>query len=187
MASSLRWTSADLDALPDDGKRYEIIAGELYVSQQPHWQHQFVCLRIGGAFDAWDQQTGAGLALPAPGVIFDDDEDVAPDVVWVSKERFAAIVRDDGKLYGAPELVVEVLSPGTKNERRDREAKLKLYSRRGVREYWIADWRSRQVEVYRHDGTARAFVATYTATDTLTSPLLPGFRCPVGALFADPG
>ena len=64
----------------------------------------------------------------------------APDVVWVSKERLAAVLRRDGKLHGAPDLVIEVLSPGAKNERRDREAKLKLYARRGVREYWIINW-----------------------------------------------
>jgi Uma2 family endonuclease len=80
-------------------------------------------------------------------------------------------------------LVVEVLSPGGTNERRDREAKLKLYSRRGVLEYWIVDWRTQQIEVYRREQLALRLVATLYATDTLTSPFLPGFVCQVATLF----
>jgi Uma2 family endonuclease len=76
-----------------------------------------------------------------------------------------------------------VLSPGDKNERRDREVKRKLYSRRGVEEYWIADWRSRAIEVYRsEDGELRS-VATLREGDALETALLPGFRLPVEALF----
>ena len=78
---------------------------------------------------------------------------------------------------------VEILSPGAANERRDREAKLKLYSRRGVLEYWIVDWQARQVEVYRREELALRLVATLYATDTLASPLLPGFACEVATLF----
>ena len=78
----------------------------------------------------------------------------APDVVWVSRERLSSVLAEDGKLHGAPDLVVEVLSPGPVNERRDREAKLKLYSQRGVREYWIVDWRQRKLEAYRRQEAA---------------------------------
>jgi len=86
-------------------------------------------------------------------------------------------------LHAAPELVVEVLSPGTANERRDRKAKLKLYSVRGVSEYWIIDWRTRQLEVYRRDQAQLQLVATLFEADTLNSPLLPGFVCTVASLF----
>src|SRR5205085_1491121 len=139
----LRWTSQDLELLPEDGKRYEIIDGELYVSKQPHWHHQRVCFRLGFALEAWSQQTKIGEVNLAPGVIFAADDDVAPDMVWVSRDRLANALDAGGHLHAAPELVVEVLSPGLTNERRDREAKLKLYSRRGVLEYWIVDWRQR--------------------------------------------
>ncbi len=134
MSQSLRWTSADLELLPDDGKRYEIIDGELYVSKQPHWYHQIVCTVLSSPLLRWSLDTGAGVVNGAPGVIFADDDDVAPDLVWVSKERLATVLAPDGKLHAAPDLVVEVLSPGTTNERRDRDAKLKLYARRGGRE-----------------------------------------------------
>ena len=116
-------------------------------------------------------------------MIFADDADVAPDVVWISHTRRATALGPDGHLHAAPEVVVEVLSPGSLNERRDREAKLKLYSRRGVLEYWIVDWRMRQIEVYRREQLALHLVATLHPTDTLTSPLLPGFACEVATLF----
>lgn len=128
-------------------------------------------------------QTGAGEANLAPGVIFAEDDDVAPDVIWISHTRRVTALGPDGHLHAAPELVVEILSPGTTNERRDREAKLKLYSRRGVLEYWIVDWRTQQVEVYRREELALRLVATLYTTDTLTSPLLPGFACEGATLF----
>ncbi len=184
MTQSLRWTSADLELLPDDGKRYEIIDGELYVSRQPHYYHQLLCAEIVIPLGRWSHETGAGQVSVAPGVIFADDDDVAPDLVWISRERLPAVLAPDGKLHAAPDLVVEILSPGTTNERRDREAKLKLYSRRGVREYWIVSWQQRQVEVYRRTDTTLQLIATLLEGDSLQSPLLPGFALPLSELFA---
>lgn len=185
MTTSLRWTTADLEVLPfDDGKRYEIIDGELHVTTQPSVQHQLTCGRTILALGEWSAESGAGMAIPAPGLVFAPDEAVAPDVVWISKERLATALYPDGKLHVAPELVAEVLSPGAANEQRDREAKLGVYSRRGVHEYWILDWQRRQVDVYRRREAALHLVATLYAEDVLESPLLPGFACPVGQLFA---
>ncbi|HEV8637756.1 MAG TPA: Uma2 family endonuclease, partial [Chloroflexota bacterium] len=109
-----RLTIDDLAFLPEprDDTRYELIDGELYVSAQPAWEHQYTCLAIGGALHAWDRQTGAGVTLGAPGVIFAPEDAVAPDVVWVSRERFRQVVGEDHKLHAAPDLMVEVLSPG---------------------------------------------------------------------------
>ncbi|HEY3117889.1 MAG TPA: Uma2 family endonuclease [Chloroflexota bacterium] len=175
-----------MELLPlDDPKRYEIIHGELYVSKAPSTQHQIVCSRVHVPLDLWDRATGLGVVIPGPGLIFAEDEDVIPDLVWVSKERLALILAPDGKLHAAPELIVEVLSPGAANERRDREAKLDLYSHQGVREYWIPDWEHRLVYVYRRVGLALEFVATLLDADTLDSPLLPGFALPVHELFAE--
>lgn len=183
MATSLRWTSADLESLPDDGKRYEIIDGELYVSKQPHFYHQETCSAILTALRGWNKRTGLGNANLAPGLIFADDDDVVPDVTWASKERLAIALGPDGKLHAAPELVVEVLSPGSKNQHRDREAKLKLYSRRGVSEYWIVDWQSRLIQLFRRQDARLELAATLYETDVLTSPLLPGFSCPIAEIF----
>jgi Uma2 family endonuclease len=184
MSTTTRWTSADLERMPDDGNRYEIIDGELYMSTQPHFYHQFVCSKFVSQLDRWNEEAGLGEVALAPGLIFAEDDDVAPDIVWISNSSLAAALRSDGHLHDAPELVIEVLSPGTVNERRDRVAKLKLYSRRGVSEYWIASWQTRTVDVYRRDGAELKLVGTLGETDTLQSPVLPGFSCPVSVLFA---
>jgi Uma2 family endonuclease len=185
MTNSLRFTSADLEFYPgNDGKRYEIIDGELYVSAQPHYYHQRTCSCVWSKLQRWSDQSGDGEAIVAPGVIFADDDNVAPDVVWMSSNRLAQILRPDGKLHGAPQLVVEVLSPGTANQHRDRDAKLKLYSRRGVDEYWIVDWQAHSIEVFRRENASLVLVSTLNNSGTLTTPLLPGFALQVADLFA---
>ncbi len=180
----VRFTSRDLEVLPlEDGKRYEIIDGELYVSRQPHNKHQRVCHNTQVALGQWEIETGLGFVYPAPGVIFAEDDDVVPDIVWASRERLPLITEADGKFHDAPELVVEVLSPGSANQRRDREIKLGLYNRRAVQEYWMIDWESRQVMVCRRVHSELRLITTLEEADTLTSPLLPGFSCSVSALF----
>lgn len=183
MATALRWRAADLELLPEDDKRYEVIDGDLHVSTQPSWEHQLAGTSAVAILRAWSLRTGAGLPNIAPGVILAEDTAVAPDVVWVSTERLPSILAADGKLYGAPDLAVEILSPGTKNEQRDREAKLRAYSQFGVREYWIVDWRRREVQVYRRDHAALVLVETLLSADELTSPLLPGFTVKVEQFF----
>ena len=182
--SVTRWTIADLELLSqEEGKRYEIVEGELLVSTQPHWYHQQACGRIFSALDHWSVESGAGETSQAPGVIFDDENAVAPDVAWITKERLPVVLSEDGKLHDAPDLVVEVLSPGKLNTRRDREAKLRLYSTRGVREYWIADWQAKSLQVFRREQAVLKLIVTLLAEDELTSPLLPGFKVKVARLF----
>lgn len=180
----VRWTTSDIELLTtDEWKRYEIIDGELFVTRAPHWQHQGASGNIYLELQIWSRTTGLGEARSTPGVIFTDADNVIPDVVWISLERLAYLLDEEGHLTGAPELIVEVLSPGVNNERRDREAKLKLYSLKGVKEYWIADWRSRQVEVYRREAAQLKLMVTLLPNDEITSPLLPGFRVPVQRFF----
>lgn len=180
-----RWQSQDLELLPDDGKQYEIVDGELYVSRQPHLDHQLVCTRIWELLQIWSRQTKAGKAVFAPGVIFSDDDDVVPDVIWMSRERLSTALYPDGKLHAAPELAIEVLSPGPNNAKRDRQVKLKLYSRRGVLEYWIVNWQERYVEVYRRENAELRLAKTLYQNDVLQSPILPGFGTQVDQIFAD--
>ena len=184
MVTTMRWTTADLDLMPDDGKRYEIIDGELHVSKQPNWGHQLVVVRIAGILDEWSLRTGAGQANAAPGVILSNENAVAPDVVWVSAARLPLVLAADGHLHGPPDLAVEVLSPGVKNVGRDREAKLKTYSIFGVREYWIVDWPRQAMQVYRRHQAALTLVQTLQGDDEITSPLLPGFTVPLSQFFA---
>jgi Uma2 family endonuclease len=185
MSPSVRFTIDDIAALPDrlDDTRYEVVDGELFVSSQPHWNHQLIGLVLGAALLEWSTQTGLGVPNLAPGLIFSPEDGVAPDLVWISHGRLAEGLTDDGKLHAAPELVVELLSPGGTNERRDREAKLKLYAHQGVDEYWIVDWRTKAVEIYRRADDNLRPVAVLTGDDHLTSPVLPGFSYPVSNLW----
>ncbi|MEL6165388.1 MAG: Uma2 family endonuclease [Cyanobacteria bacterium J06628_3] len=179
----VRWTIADIELLPDNGNRYEIIDGELFVTRAPHWGHQKAIKNACTELDQWSKSSGLGETVPTPGIIFTDADNVIPDVVWVSKERLPMLLDEAGHLTGAPELVIEVLSEGVDNQRRDREVKLKLYASRGVKEYWILDWRLQQVEVYRRDKSLLKLVETLFVADELTSPMLPNFACSVSHLF----
>jgi len=131
----------------------------------------------------WNEQSQAGLVNLTPGIIFADDTNVVPDMIWISQERLKTALHKDGKLHNAPELVVEVLSPGPENERRDREVKVKLYSRRNVKEYWVVNWQERTLEVYRREDAVLTLEKTLEETDVLQSPLLPGFTCKVSQIF----
>lgn len=82
----VHWTSSDLELLPDNGNRYEIINGELFVTRAPHWQHQKSCTRIANVLDTWSLSTGLGEVVITPGIVFTDADNVIPDVVWVSRE-----------------------------------------------------------------------------------------------------
>ncbi len=182
-SDNLRWTSADLELLPENNNRYEIIDGELFVTRAPHWKHQTTCGNFYAKLQAWSEIANLGFTSIGAGVIFGDNDDVIPDVVWISKEKYEILLDKAGHLCGAPDLVIEVLSAGTENEKRDRELKLKLYSSRGVGEYWIADWRSQQILIYRRENGVLKLALTLFAGDTITSPLLPKFSCPVAQIF----
>jgi Uma2 family endonuclease len=180
---AVRWTTADLELLPDDGRRYEIIDGELFVTRAPHWKHQNITGKLFSALNAWSNDSGLGEGAVNPGIVFSEFDSVIPDVVWASYDRLATRLDEAGHLIAAPELVVEVLSAGEQNERRDREAKLKLYSAYGVLEYWIVDHYQRKLEVYRRDRAVLKLIATLYADDQLTSPILLGFSAIVGQFF----
>jgi Uma2 family endonuclease len=185
VANTIRWTIRDLEAMPDDGgwKRYEIIDGELFVTRAPHIFHQDAGGNLYVELVVWSRETRLGKPFQAPGVILSPTDAVVPDVVWVSQTRLANGVDEAGHLIVAPELMVEVLSPGNLNEQRDKEVKLKLYSLYGVQEYWIVSWQRQTVEVYRRTDAQLMLVATLLVDDTLTSPLLPGFATPVARIF----
>lgn len=184
MSTTLRWTINDVEALPENGSRYEIIDGELFVSKAPHWHHQVTCANIALELGLWSRDGDKGITLAGPGIVYADDESVIPDVAWLRRERRDEVLGADGRLVRSPDLVVEVISFGVANEQRDREAKRRLYSRRGVQEYWIADWRAETVEVYRRQEAELRLVQTLLRGDALVSPLLPGFSCIIDRFFA---
>src|SRR6266508_2903385 len=106
IAIAEKFTSADLASMPDDGKLYEIIDGELYVSRQPGFEHQYTCSRLDRFLDEWNDESNLGAVVHAPGLIFGEHDDVAPDVVWISRERLAGALDQARHLTIAPELVI---------------------------------------------------------------------------------
>jgi len=176
-------TIADLEAMPDDGNRYELIEGELYVSTSPSFFHQSILFKFAKVFADYLESNPIGKLTGGVGVIFDDFSGVIPDLVYFSHERGKHILKGE-RFSGAPEIVIEILSPGASNERRDRHVKRSLYSSRGVDEYWIVNPESRTIEVYRkRKEGGLELIACLQENDDLTSPLLAGFRTRVAPLF----
>lgn len=157
--------------------------GELFGSLAPHILHQSAAGKIHVQLEAWSRQTDLGKPFHAPGVIFSPNDAVIPDVVWISKERLANGIDEAGHLVVRSELMVEILSPGERNEQRDKEFKLKLYPLCGVQEYWIVNWQLRTMEVYRRNETRLELLGTLLSNDSLQSPILPGFLMPMERVF----
>ena len=184
--AKLTWTIYDVEVLPENPAiQYELIAGDLLVTRTPHYRHQHICSRVAAALEIWSERTGLGLTIINPGLIYSEIDSVIPDVVWVSNNRLAQIEDDSGHLTASPELVIEVLSSGKENERRDKETKLKLYSIQGVQEYWIIDRFKGQVEIYRREQGKLVLTLTLMGQDEIHSTLLPNFGCIVNFILGE--
>jgi len=121
--------------------------------------------------------------VPGVGVIFDDYNGVIPDLVFATHERMRKSLIG-GRFRAAPEIVIEILSPGASNERRDRHVKRSLYAARGVNEYWIVDPENRSVEIHRRDEAGDlVFGGSLRQSDSVTCGVLPGFSVRVDTLF----
>jgi Uma2 family endonuclease len=172
-------TYEDYAALPNDGKRYEILDGELSVTAAPGRTHQRVILRLAAALDAHVTAHDLGEIYIAPfDVILADTTVVQPDIIFVARDRLAIFSQRGAD--GAPTLVIEVLSPST--TRNDRTTKLQLYARYSVAYYWIVDPERRVIEVYRP--TAGAYGAPAMFGDDLSDlPPFDGLRLDPASLW----
>ena len=175
-------TVADLDACPEDNKRYELIEGELFVSRAPGIPHQLVIQRLQIAFAKYLEVDPIGVIVPGTGAFFSDYDAVIPDLAFVRSERWDQVVTGE-KFTGALDLVIEVTSPGAENRRRDLLVKRQLYGKYGVAEYWVVDSDNHQVEVFRLRDQRLQSAGTFTKNDELDTPLLPRFRLAVSTIF----
>jgi Uma2 family endonuclease len=172
----------DLASLPDDGNRYEIIGGQLIVSPSPTYRHQRVSFKLTSVLDAYLSTTGNGQAVAAPmDVHLSINDVVQPDLLVALNER-SDIIEDRG-IGGAPDLVVEVLSPSSISN--DFLRKPKLYERFGVREYWIVNPENETVSVQTLDGERYAPSVDCGRNDTLTSAVLDGFTLDLALISPD--
>jgi Uma2 family endonuclease len=138
------WTYDDYRTLPDDGRRYEVVDGDLLVTPSPSTVHQRVSKRIQHALMVQVEQAGKGVVFDAPiDVLFSPTRVVQPDLLVVMNPRQGIIT--ERAVEGAPDIVVEILSPSSRSA--DLHSKRTLYASEGVREYWIVDPEAHAVEV----------------------------------------
>jgi Uma2 family endonuclease len=176
-------TIDDLEAIPyDEWHRFELIEGELYVSCAPDIPHQLVlnylCVELGNYL----KQNPIGTLVPGPGVVLDKYNSVIPDIVFVRNERWNTIVAKD-RFNAAPDLVIEIVSPGSTNRSRDFNLKRKVYAKFGVPEYWVVDTWAKSVAVFRLTDNTLEEVVTLRGDDELESPILPGLSLKLSAIF----
>ncbi|HEY0781306.1 MAG TPA: Uma2 family endonuclease [Thermoanaerobaculia bacterium] len=172
-------TYEELCEIPDVGNRYELFDGEAYMTASPLVPHQLILGQLYVAFLGAARDRAQVLFAPMD-VVLAPDTAVQPDLIVIRNER-REIVRD--VVRGAPDLVVEILSPSTSY--RDRGLKMESYARHGIGEYWIVDGAAREVEIYRLEPGKGAYrlVATCRVGDRATTPLLPALAIPVESLF----
>ncbi|HXW04682.1 MAG TPA: Uma2 family endonuclease [Vicinamibacterales bacterium] len=178
----LKLTYDDFLLFPEDGKRHELIDGEHYVTPSPSVRHQRISGRLLQLIANWLDDHPLGEVFAAPlDVLFSRFDVVEPDLIYVSNER--ATIIDAQHLTGAPDLIVEIGSPSTRQ--RDETIKRRLYEVFDVREYWVVDPEIDVVRVYRREGGrfARPIELSSEAGDVLTTALLPGFQIPLAQLF----
>jgi Uma2 family endonuclease len=168
--------------MPDDGKRYELIGGEVFVSPSPSEKHQRVSGRLYVSWSIHAEQNKLGRVYYAPfDVVFGEKTALQPDLLFVSKARLGIIGPE--YIIGAPDLVVEILSPS--RPAYDRITKLEQYALYGVAEYWIVDPMAESVEIYILTGKMYELKGTFPGTQILKTPLLPGWELPVSNLFSE--
>jgi Uma2 family endonuclease len=179
----VKLTYDDFVLFPDDGRRHELINGEHYVTPSPNRKHQKISGNLFLLIGTWLEEHPIGQIYYAPfDVVFSMFDVVEPDLLYMSNER-AAQVLTDANVKGAPEIVIEIGSKGTR--KRDETIKRRLYERSGVSEYWVVDPEIDVVRVYRRGaaGFERPLELRADAGDTLTTPLLPSLSLPLSRVF----
>lgn len=180
MSIAMRLLTADeMEQFPNDGKRYEIVAGELHVSAAPDLRHQQALAELYDAFKAAARRAKSGRVLFAPvDVRFADDTQVQPDLVYVRTERLGMC--RGHTVFGAPDVVAEMLSPSSRAF--DQTVKFRLYEREGVLEYWLGDPERRELRLYVLRG--RRYEEAAAVGGRLVSAVIPGLEVDVAGLFA---
>jgi Uma2 family endonuclease len=175
-----RVSYADLERTPEDGRRYELYDGEMFVVPAPLPRHQIVAMEIGERLRAHARERG-GFAVVSPiDIVFSDFDVLQPDVVYFSPKR-AHLVDVNRVIRDAPDVCVEVLSPSTAAT--DRGKKMQMFARYGVREYWIVDPAAESIEVYALTGGAYALQQRASGADVFAPEILPGLTFPARSLF----
>ncbi|MBI3972226.1 MAG: Uma2 family endonuclease [Chloroflexi bacterium] len=176
----VRFRADDIWDMPDDGKRYEVIDGELYMTTAPDLDHQEPLGALIAYIWPYLRSRDAGRIYTAPvGLILDAENGLQPDLVYVSKARDGILTRRG--IRGTPDLVAEVLSPST--EARDRGVKMRRYAAAGVPHYWIVDPETRTLDAYRLAEAGYEHTGTYGPGAIFHPELFPGLEIPIDDLW----
>lgn len=174
------FTVADYMSLPEHGPRYQLIGGELYLAPAPNRRHQFISGEIEYALRKYLEKNPIGIMYHAPfDVQLSDTTVVQPDIAYFAKQRLGYLTPHGAE--GAPNLVVEILSP--KTAALDLGVKREIYARTGVEELWIIDPEKDGVKVYRLREDAQLPTATLKPGDVLATSLLPGLSIELSRIF----
>ena len=175
----IRFTYEDYLQLPED-KRYELMEGEFYMVPSPGWSHQTILKKLFLILDDYVTSQRLGETRFAPlDVVLSEEDVVQPDILFISKERSYIIT--ERNIQGAPDLVIEILSPGTAE--RDRGLKQKLYAKYGIGEYWMVDPEERSIEVMKLGEVGFETARVYKVGESLSSPLLRGLSVNLSEVF----
>ena len=175
------FTYEDLRYTPDDGKRYEVLEGDLIVSPSPKVKHQEIVLRLTRLLDQADRAERGRLLLAPMDVVLSDRDVVEPDLLFIATDRLGIVTEEN--VQGAPDLVVEVISEGSRH--RDAITKRHIYERHGVRFYWLVDPEEETVRVFELLDGAYGDPRVLTAGQELGCALFPGVTQDVGKLFSE--
>ena len=185
----VKFTYEDYLATPSD-ERYELLDGDLIMVPAPNLKHQKVQRRLGQRLSQFIEEHDLGEFFYAPCDVFLSDSNVVqPDLLFVSREH-EHLLSDGEKVRGAPDLVVEILSPSTADKDRgstadkDRGSKRELYGRHGVAEYWLVDPIAETVSIHRQRGGVLAATDTFSRGQTLRSALLAGLELRLDDVFS---
>jgi len=176
-------TYEEFRQLPDDGKRYELVGGEVRLTPAPNTKHQFVVHNLDMAISPYVQKNKLGEVWEAPlDVRLTEDTALQPDLVFVASRR-VEIVREEF-IAGAPDLVVEVLSASTAVH--DRATKLPIYAKAGVPEFWLIDSQAKTVEVLKLQGRSILWTQSSRVIKSSLPTSFPAGNCPcaISSIFA---
>ena len=177
-----QWRYEDYLRLPNDGRRYEVIAGVLYVANAPSFDHQYTVYQLARYLGAFAEARNLGIVIGAPFEVHlsETSRPVQPDVLFLSNEQKPSPGAQ--KFEGAPTLIVEVISPSS--IRLDRHTKFDVYERAGVTEYWLADPKTRAVEVYILSNGEYALFGQFTGDEVIRSQVLDELTIITSNLFS---
>jgi len=174
------FTVADYMSLPEHGPRYQLIDGELYMAPAPNRKHQFISGELEFALRSYLEKNPIGVIYDAPfDVQLTDTTVVQPDIAYFSKQRLSYLTEHGAE--GAPDLVVEILSP--KTAQLDLGMKREIYARTGVLEIWIIEPETRLLKIFRPQINPQTPAETLTAEKTLSTPVLPGLAIDLARVF----